>query len=138
MSNDLFVDTSGWAEILDDELSLHTKANELAKECIKQQGKLITTDLVLVELTALLISPVRMPKNQQIPVPQQLRNDPTIKVVSMLSHLSEAWRLWESRQDKDWTMVDCASFVVMKEWKLLNALTSDHHFEQAGFVQLLK
>ncbi len=44
----------------------------------------------------------------------------------------------KSRQDKEWSLVDCASFVVMQQRGIFEALTSDHHFEQAGFVRLLK
>lgn len=40
--------------------------------------------------------------------------------------------------DKDWSLTDCISFVVMKDLKITEALTGDHHFEQAGFVALLK
>lgn len=138
MSNDLFVDTSGWAEILDDTLSMHRRADDLARSCVKNAGRLVTTDLVLIELTALLTSPLKMPKVQQIPVMQQLRNDASIVVISTALHVPDAWHLWENRQDKDWSMVDCVSFVVMQKIGLFEALTSDHDFEQAGFVQLLK
>jgi predicted nucleic acid-binding protein len=46
--------------------------------------------------------------------------------------------LYASRPDKDWSLTDCISFVVMQEGGLTEALTGDHHFEQAGFVALLK
>jgi hypothetical protein len=39
--------------------------------------------------------------------------------------------------DKDWGLTDCISFVVMKDTKMTEALTTDHHFEQAGFKALL-
>jgi predicted nucleic acid-binding protein len=40
--------------------------------------------------------------------------------------------------DKEWGLTDCISFVVMQEQGLTDALTADHHFEQAGFTILLK
>ncbi len=43
-----------------------------------------------------------------------------------------------ARADKEWSLVDCASFVVMQQRGLTEALTTDRHFEQAGFVRLLK
>jgi predicted nucleic acid-binding protein len=46
--------------------------------------------------------------------------------------------LYERRPDKDWSLTDCISFIVMKEKKLTEALTTDHHFEQAGFAVLLR
>ncbi len=42
------------------------------------------------------------------------------------------------RPDKEWSLVDCASFVLMRQREINEALTSDHHFEQAGFSRLLK
>jgi predicted nucleic acid-binding protein len=51
---------------------------------------------------------------------------------------AQAWQLLVDRPDKEWSLVDCASFVVMQNAKLTKALTTDPHFEQAGFVRLLK
>lgn len=39
---------------------------------------------------------------------------------------------WRHR-DKDWQMTDCLSFAAMRQQHLREALTGDHHFEQAGF-----
>ncbi|HSI32566.1 MAG: type II toxin-antitoxin system VapC family toxin [Phycisphaerae bacterium] len=50
----------------------------------------------------------------------------------------EALDLFEARPDKRWSFVDCTSFVVMARMKLADALTTDHHFEQAGFRALLR
>lgn len=47
-------------------------------------------------------------------------------------------RLYRERPDKDWSLTDCISFVAMEERGIREALTGDHHFEQAGFVALLK
>ena len=47
--------------------------------------------------------------------------------------LKRAVDLFDHRPDKSWTLTDCVSFVVMHERKLTDALTPDHHFEQAGF-----
>ena len=46
--------------------------------------------------------------------------------------------LFARRPDKAWSLTDCISFVVMKENRIKEALTGDHHFEQAGFTALLK
>lgn len=44
---------------------------------------------------------------------------------------------YESRPDKDWSLTDCISFVVMERHGVADALTGDHHFTQAGFRALL-
>ncbi len=46
--------------------------------------------------------------------------------------------LYRTRSDKDWSLTDCISFVVMEQRGIVDALTGDHHFEQAGFRALLK
>jgi predicted nucleic acid-binding protein len=62
-----------------------------------------------------------------------------VEIVHIDQSLDEkAWQLLASRLDKQWSLVDAASFVVMQERNLTKALTEDHHFEQAGFVCLLK
>jgi predicted nucleic acid-binding protein len=80
-----------------------------------------------------------MPKSQQIQLIEDLQADPSVEVVFIDSLLeTAAWSLWRARPDKEWTLVDCASFVVMQQRRLTEALATDHHFEQAGFVRLLK
>lgn len=46
--------------------------------------------------------------------------------------------LFRSRPDKEWSLTDCISFVVMSDKGISEALTADRHFEQAGFSALLK
>ena len=52
--------------------------------------------------------------------------------------LRRGTQLFESRPDKPWSLTDCISFVIMKDQEIQEALTADHHFEQAGFTVLLK
>lgn len=57
--------------------------------------------------------------------------------VSYNSALPRGWELYSNRLDKDWGAIDCISFAIMQERNLTETLTSDHHFEQAGFKILL-
>jgi predicted nucleic acid-binding protein len=46
--------------------------------------------------------------------------------------------LYDARPDKEWSLTDCISFVVMQDEIVNDALTGDQHYEQAGFRALLK
>lgn len=70
---------------------------------------------------------------------EHLRENPNITIIPLSSALMrKGEELFNQRPDKEWSLTDCISFVVMKEQKLSSALTSDHHFAQAGFKALLK
>jgi uncharacterized protein len=51
--------------------------------------------------------------------------------------LDQAVELFRQRSDKNWSLTDCLSFVVMSELQLTDALSTDRHFSQAGFRALL-
>ena len=50
----------------------------------------------------------------------------------------EAIGFFADRPDKEWSLTDCISFLIMQKRGLTDALTADHHFEQTGFKVLLK
>ena len=68
-----------------------------------------------------------------------LREQPDVDIVPSTSDLFQrGTAFFSARPDKEWSLTDCISFVVMNERGITDALTSDHHFEQAGFRILLK
>jgi uncharacterized protein len=100
-------------------------------------GRLITTEWVLMETAdAMCVSSKRKPF---IELHRMLRADPSMEIVPASAELfGRGMALFEARQDKDWSFTDCTSFVVMRDRGIQEALTGDHHFEQAGFLALLK
>ncbi len=67
-----------------------------------------------------------------------LRSDPTVTIIPSSTELFAAGvELYATRPDKEWSLTDCISFVVMEREGLTDALTGDRHFEQAGFKVLL-
>ncbi len=136
---DLFADTAGWANIVDPKQPYHVQAASLYRHTRQQAHKLVTTNYVLTELVALLTSPLRIPRRSIVTFVEGLKASPYVEVVHVDVALdAQAWQLLSQRQDKAWSLVDCSSFVVMRRLGIHEALTSDHHFEQAGFTQLLK
>lgn len=137
--NNLFVDTSGWAELIDAGLPYHAKCLEIYHQLYRERHKLITSNYVMTELVALLASPLRVSRRQIITVVQNLRQAPHVEIIHIDKLLdSQSWQLFTQREDKNWSLVDCSSFVIMRQQRLWEALTTDHHFEQAGFTRLLK
>ena len=68
-----------------------------------------------------------------------LRVDPRVDLVEPTPDLwQRGVALYDTRRDKKWSPTDCISFVVMTDREMYDALTGDHHFEQAGFRALLK
>jgi predicted nucleic acid-binding protein len=59
-------------------------------------------------------------------------------VPATMEWFERGMELYEGRPDKEWSLTDCISFAVMTERGVSDALTNDHHFEQAGFRILLK
>ena len=135
----LFVDTSGWGSLVDPTQPFHALAANLYRVARQKLSKVVTTNYIITELVALLTSPLQIPRPKVVAFINALRISPFLEVVHVDLVLDgEAWQLLESRQDKQWSLADCASFVLMQRRGILEALTTDHHFEQAGFVRLLK
>lgn len=136
---ELFADTSGFGNLADPRQPFHSLAASLYRTARNQNRKVVTTNYVIAELVALLTSPLRFPRASIVAFIDDLKASPYVEVIHVDAHLDdEAWQLLKSRQDKDWSLVDCVSFVVMRRRGITEALTTDHHFEQAGFVRLLK
>ena len=68
-----------------------------------------------------------------------LRQRPDVTIVPQTaSQFRAALEIYAKHLDKSWSLTDCASRMIMEEQGISEALTSDHHFEQMGFVILLK
>ncbi|MFT3742728.1 MAG: PIN domain-containing protein [Pyrinomonadaceae bacterium] len=135
----VFVDTSGWASLLDPNERFHQKADAVYSEIRRSGNKLVTSNYIIAELTAVLMSPLRLPKPRIITYVHGIKSSELVEIVHVDESLDHrSWNLLTEREDKNWSLVDCSSFVLMQELGISDALTADHNFEQAGFVQLLK
>jgi predicted nucleic acid-binding protein len=131
----IFADTHFYLAILSERDTAHRKATRFLAR--REPFQIITTTAVLAELGNAMTRPVE--RGRFVRFVDQLRGDPRTRVLETGAGLF--WRgldLYRKREDKEWSLTDCISFVVMSEEGILDALTGDHHFEQAGFVALLK
>lgn len=136
MPNNLFVDTSGWAYFLDRQDPLHAEVIAIVQSALTRRRRLVTTNYIIAELVALLSSRYHLPRQQVIKAVNAIKTDPSVEVIYIERSLDdEAWNLLETRLDKEWSLVDASSFVVMKRYAMTEALTTDHHFTQAGFIR---
>jgi len=100
-------------------------------------GRLLTTEWVLMELADALSAPEA--RSTAVAFPRAVRADSLFEVVGYVPTVYEAgFGLFATRPDKAWSLTDCISFEVMTEWRVFDALTADHHFEQAGFHAVFK
>ena len=101
------------------------------------KAPLLTTEYVLLEFLDALVSET----GRQLAASsvEAMRRHSGITIVAASTPLFDAGlALYSQRIDKIWGITDCISFVVMHQHQITDALTSDHHFEQAGFTSLLR
>jgi predicted nucleic acid-binding protein len=115
----------------------HHEFAEILAEQIEMEGtQLITTRAVVLEIGNALAK-LRY-RNAAIELMDSLEEDPNVEIIPISEEIyRRAFQLYRERPDKEWGLTDCISFVVMKDRGLMNALTTDEHFKQAGFNALL-
>jgi predicted nucleic acid-binding protein len=128
-----FADTCYYLALLNADDALHEAAVDLSK---RVSGTIVTTAWVLTEVADALSRPHdRVTAARFI---RELRSSRRVTTVPPDQTLFEAgFELYARRPDKNWSLTDCTSFVVMKKLRLAEALTADVHFRQAGFKTLL-
>jgi uncharacterized protein len=134
--NAVFIDTSGWVAVLNSDDGLHELACRQLADMGRDRRSLLTTDWVLAETGNCL---ARSTNRRSFAVAVRTFSESShcqlVRVDAAL--FDRALNMYANVEDKSWGLVDCASFVVMRDRGLLDAFTSDRHFAQAGFRSLL-
>jgi len=122
-------------------IALFTPQDELHERAVAWSlhlnEPLLVTEYVLVEC----VNSFSKPKDRSAAhaLVEHVRSDPLCEVIEASLDLFEAGlRLHRERLDKEWSLTDCVSFVLMKDRSIKRALAYDRHFEQAGFEALLR
>jgi len=130
----VFIDTSFVVALVNEKDQHHERASELAD--LFDAYPLITTDAVLLEVGNAL---ARNFKEQASEVIEDFLTSDEVEIVNLDEALFQsAFELYRRHQDKSWGMTDCISFVVMRERGIVEALTNDKDFQQAGFNALMR
>jgi predicted nucleic acid-binding protein len=133
----LFADAFYWIALLNPDDDHHDRVKHLASQF--QRRRIVTTEEVLVEVLAsfsaqsavrrraVVVSVRKIMANRNIEVEPQSHD-------SFLAGLA----LYDDRPDKGYSLVDCISMNTMRARGIYEALTRDEHFEQEGFVRLIR
>ena len=129
-----FADTFYFLALLDSREARHPQAAAASRD---SQLRLVTTEWVLAEFGDAYCHP--QDRADFVALHRSFVNHPRVKIILADTHLfRRGVDFFEQRQDKEWSLTDCISFLVMRDEGITQALTGDRHFEQAGFNALLK
>lgn len=132
----VFLDTNGWLALLNATDSLHAAASLAWASLLSRGDRVVVTDWVVAETGNGLAR--TSARNRFAAAVELIRSSPRAEWVHVSEPLFDrALELYTRRSDKDWGLIDCASFVVMQDHGISEAFTNDRHFEQAGFTNLL-
>ncbi|HKZ36129.1 MAG TPA: PIN domain-containing protein [Chryseolinea sp.] len=129
----ILVDTAYVLALVNERDQYHDRAQELAD--LFEGHDLLITDAVLLEIGNAL---ARGFKEQAIEIITYFIESEEVEIFRHSSQIfDKAFALYKKYADKEWSLVDCISFIVMRERGIKQALTFDRHFEQAGFVAIM-
>ena len=135
----MFADTSGWASAADRRQSFHNLSGTLIRQAHRAGKKFVTTNYVLAELASLLTSPLRIPRPCRSNTWPTFGASTCIEIVHVDVSLDVvAWQLWQIASRQGMELRGLRLLRRHATARSHQALTTDHHFEQAGFVRLLK
>lgn len=134
---EVFLDTSFAIALSSVTDQNHVRAVQLANQIETNKTRLVTTQAILLEIGNALSK--QRHRAAAIQLLESLETDPSVEVVLLTNSLYKlAFNLFKQREDKEWGLVDCISFIVMQDRGITDALTTDTHFQQAGFRALLR
>lgn len=126
----VFIDTGYVIALINRNDQYHDKALDLAGRYDGHPA--VTTDAVLLEIGNALS---RVARKEAAEIIDHFQSSDEVSIVHLNPVLfKQGLQLYRSHQDKQWGLVDCVSFVVMREMNLTEALSFDQHFAQAGFT----
>ena len=132
----VFLDTNGWLAILNASDSLHPAATVVWREINTLRRSIVLTDWVIAGTgNGLAKTAARHAFFRAVDLVLTSNRVTVVYIDDTL--LRNALAVYDSRKDKEWGLTDCASFEIMRQMQISDVLTSDHHFEQAGFTNLL-
>ena len=133
----VFADTGYWIAVVNPHDDLHDKALQVSASL--GPHLIVTSEMVLSEVAAYFSDKGSRLRQGVVDLIRSIRRNPNSRVVPQTSlQFQDALALYEQSSDKEWSLTDCSSFLIMRELQITESLAHDKHFEQAGFVALLR
>jgi len=133
----VFADTGYWIALLDPQDTLHSKAINLSVTFTQVQ--IVTSEMVLTEILNHFSKRGNFLRHAAANFIESLQENPAITIAPQTDSIfQQALILYKQRPDQAWSHTDCSSFCIMQQQNILEALAYDKHFEQAGFIALLR
>jgi hypothetical protein len=133
----VFADADYWIALLHSREELHRVAARVSASL--GPARIVPSEMVLAEVLNALGSRGETIRAKAAESIEQLRQAPNVTIVPQTgAQFAQALAFYSGHRDKEWSLTDCASFLIMRESGLTEALTRDHHFEQAEFTALLQ
>ena len=128
-----FADTWFWVATSDERDNGHHRAVDLSN-AIGLADRIVTSEMVMIELLAYFSGEGVHMREVAADLVDSLKNNSQVTIVAQ-SHrqFERAFKRYRQYSDKDWSLTDCASMLIMTERNIQTALTNDRHFVQAGF-----
>ncbi len=136
-ADDVFVDSAGFLALWDAGDEHHRAAVRLQEELARKRRHFVTSEYVVDETVTLLL--MRHSHAAAADFLETVEHSEALRLEWIGPERFYAGAaLFRRHQDKEWSFTDCVSFALMRELRIREAFTTDHHFRQAGFVPLLK
>jgi len=133
----VFADTGYWIALLDPQDTLHQTA--VQSSVALSQVTICTSEMVFTEFLNHFAKRSHFLRRAAVALIQSAQQNPDIQIVPQTAELYEqALSLYGQRLDQAWSHTDCASFCIMQQCNISEALVYDKHFDQAGFIALLR
>ena len=135
-AREVFADTSALYALVDRRDAHHVRAAALAGEMGRAGRRMVTTDYVIAETLNLAVA--RRGRHVADRALDLVSHSRGIRIEWIgTERFAETKAFFRKHADHDYSFTDCTSFVVMRELKIADALTTDGHFAEAGFRPLL-
>jgi uncharacterized protein len=129
----IFVDTSAYFALANNQDASHVALSAILRQLLEDRRRLFTSNFILAELHALLLTRINRVVAARVLEEIDLSKATTVVRISARDERT-ARTIIARYDDKNFSLTDATSFVVMERLGITHALTLDHNFAQYGWT----